>query len=384
MTDSKPTLAKKCRLYPTKQDRHLLSQHFGCSRKVWNVFLDKCWEQYSETGKTPSHFDMCSMLTESKQEDGYEFLNTAQASSLQHTLGNLARAFQNLKAGRARQPKYKSRFKRQSIGYPQGCKFEDGYVYLPKIGWIRFRGNTDGTEYNGKTVTVSFDRDGTYWVSFNYHPIQQKMNAVTESNTLGLDMGVKDMITKSTGMKVNADDVIQGFSIQDQRLECKVKRYQRKMSRQRKGSRRRKRTRLLLARAYSKLRRHRNFLLHIMSHGWYRKYHLAIEDLNVKGMKGLRSIAAKLQKIGLGEFRRQLEYKAPLMGRRCIVIDRWFPSSKMCGNCGNLNKELTLADRTWTCDCGTTHDRDVNAALNIKNEGLRIIRAEGMLALGYA
>ena len=359
-----------------------MSMHFGCSRKVWNVFLDKCWQQYNETGKTPSHFDMCPMLTTLKQERQYRYLYEVSTNALQHTLGNLAKAFQNLKAGRARAPKYKSRFYRQSIGYPQGCKFEDGYVYLPKIGWIKFRGNTDGTEYNGKTVTVSLDRDGTYWVSFNYHPTPKKMKAISESNTLGLDMGVKDMVTKSTGMKVNADDVIEGFTIQDRLLESKVKKCQRKMARQQKGSRRRKRTRLLLAKAHSKLRRHRNYLLHIMSHGWYRKYHLCIEDLNVKGMKGLRSLAPKLHRIGLGEFRRQLEYKAPLMGRRCIVIDRWFPSSKMCGSCGALNQNLTLSDRKWTCDCGAVHDRDVNAALNIKNEGLRMIRAEGMPVLG--
>ena len=203
MTNTISTLAKKCRLYPTKEDRHLLSQHFGLSRKVWNIFLDRCLEQYNEAGKTPSHFDMCSTLAELKRKKEYDYLNNAYINTLQHTLGNLVRAFNNLKAGRAKMPKHK-----------------------------------------------------------------------------------------------------------------------------------------------------------------------------------LRSLAPKLQKIGLGEFRRQLQYKAPLMGRRCIVIDRWFPSSKMCGSCGNLNSDLTLADRVWTCDCGTTHDRDVNAALNIRNEGLRIIRAEGVPVLG--
>ena len=167
-------------------------------------------------------------LTAIKQEHPY--LKEAFGQSLCHTLGNLAKAFTNLKAGRARAPKFKSRFSRQSIGYPQGCKMDNGRVYLPKAGWIRFRGQSDGSNWNGKTVTVSLDTDGSYWMSYNYEVQCPKPKPVLRKNTLGLDLGIKDMVATSHGRKLNPDDIIPNFTAHDQRLESRVEHYQTHLS----------------------------------------------------------------------------------------------------------------------------------------------------------
>ena len=362
-------LSMKNKLYPTSHERQALSRHFGCARKVWNLILPWCWDVYEETGKTPSHFEMCKRLTALKQER--EYLQEASTTALQHTLGNLAKAFAGLKAGRTRKPKFKSRFNRQSLGYPQKCKIQNNHVRIPKIGWIRFRGESDGSEWNGKTVTVSLDTDGTYWMSYNYEVELPPKTEPTDQDTIGIDLGIKDFVVTSDGRKINPEDAVHHFSATDHRLESRVRKYQRKMARQVKGSRRRRRTMKLLARAYSKLARFRRYMLHILS-ATLTKTHVVVENLHIKGMFRLRNLSPKLQRLGLGEFLRQLRYKAPLNGKYCLEVGRWFPSSKLCWDCGSINHDLTLADREWTCLCGAVHDRDWNAASNVKHEGLRM------------
>ena len=371
-------LGMKNKLYPTSRDKALLSAHFGCARKVYNVFLEKTWAQYEETGKTPSYYDMGVQLTQLKHEDEYQYLNDVPAVALRSALYDLSRAFTNLMQGRARAPKHRSRFDRQHVRY-EAADIQDGWVRIPKIGWIRFRGESDGREWNSKEIVVSLDVDGTYWMSYRYDVELPHQDEPTESTTIGIDLGIKDMVATSDGRKINPDDIIPNFTALDQRLESRVRKYQRKMARQIKGSRRRARTKQLLARAYSRLARFRRYVLHLMS-ALLTKTHIVIEDLHVKGMFKLRSLAPKLQRLGLGEFLRQLKYKAPLNGKHCLEVSRWFPSSKLCWDCGSINHALTLADRQWTCSCGAVHDRDYNAASNIKWEGLRQ-RAEDLLVL---
>ena len=297
---------------------------------------------------------------------------------MRSALYDLSRAFTNLKQGRALAPNHRSRFDRQHVRY-EGADVQNGWVRVPRVGWIRFRGEDDGSLWNGKEVAVSLDTDGTYWMSYRYDVEVPPQSEPTSEDTIGIDLGVKDMVVTSNGRKINPENIIPSFTALDHRLESRVKRYQRKMARQVEGSNRHKRTRRLLARAYSRLARFRRYVLHILS-AMLSKTHIVVEDLHIKGMFKLRSLAPKLQRLGLGEFLRQLRYKAPLNGKHCLEVSRWFPSSKLCWDCGSLNHDLVLADREWTCSCGTVHDRDWNAASNIKHEGLRQ-RAEDLLVL---
>ena len=157
-------IARKCRLYPTPDQQRQLAAVFGCCRKVYNLFIDLAWE-WREAGLVPSHFEMCKKLTEIKHQSEYQYLGEVGAQCLQSSLKNLQNAFdryfdKKLKTG---PPQYKSRFRRQSAGFPQRCKVTEKRVWIPKVGWIRYRGNTDGSDYDGKTVIVSLDTDGRYY-----------------------------------------------------------------------------------------------------------------------------------------------------------------------------------------------------------------------------
>ena len=381
-------LAHKFRLYPTPFQQTQLSNQFGANRWIYNYFIDYSWKQYEETGKTPSHISMCYELPKLKQE--HPWLKEAQAQSFQNTLKNLHSAFTRVKKKQGGPPNYKSRFNRQSVGYPQGSKIDGNRIYLPKIGWVRFRGLSDNAEYKGGTITVSLDRDNRYYASFSY-----ELHTNETQNTddlLGLDMGIKDLITTSKGEKINGNDIIENYDIQEQLLELKVKGYQKTLSRRTKGSNRREKTRLRLARSTSKLKRFRLDMIHKLTHQLIEDNEgLAIEDLHVKGMKANKKLGPSIHKLGWGEFRRQLEYKSELHGKEIIIIDRWFPSSKTCSSCGVVNEELTLGDREWTCsECGVMHDRDINAAINIKERGqwgslssINIARGENVRPEGY-
>ena len=179
-----PKIARKCRLYPTPDQQKQLSAVFGCCRKVYNLFIDLAWEECKETGKVPSHFDMNRRLTEIKRQEEYQYLREVPTQALQGSLKNLRSAFDRFlaKKQKAGSPQYKSRFKRQSASFPLRCKAVEKRVWIPKVGWIRYRGNTDGSEYDDKTVTVSLDTDGRYYASFN---------AEVQESTCSPDQGVR-------------------------------------------------------------------------------------------------------------------------------------------------------------------------------------------------
>ena len=204
---------------------------------------------------------------------------------------------------------------------------------------------------------------------------------IKESELLGIDLGIKDLAVTSEGVKINPDDVLPYFTVRDQQLESRVRRLQRLVARRRKGSKRRGKARLLLAKAYGAQRRLRHYLRHLLTSELLKKWHLVVEDLNVSGMIRNRKLSRHIQRLGWGEISRCWDYKSGLYGRRVIKVDRWFPSSRLCSVCGVKNETLTLADRLWTCECGVEHDRDPNSAVNLKVEGVRILRAEGVPVL---
>ncbi len=288
---------------------------------------------------------------------------------------NLSTAYKNFFEKRAMLPKFKSKHGRQSISYPQNVKIEGNYINLPKIGLVpcHFHRSFEGII---KTVTVSRNPDGKHFVSIlvdastrlsTGHDIANP-ELVTVDKSIGIDVGLTHFAITSDGSKFGNPK----FFVKHQQ---NLKRKQQELSRKQKGSQNRKKARLTVAKVHSKIARCREDFLHKLSRKIVNENQvIAVESLNIKGMVKNHNLAKAISDVGWGIFCTMLKYKAESEGKRYIEIDRWFPSSKTCHVCLNRVENLNLDIRAWTCrHCGTHHDRDVNAAINIKNEALRIL-----------
>ncbi|MEV5410962.1 RNA-guided endonuclease TnpB family protein [Thermopolyspora sp. NPDC052614] len=360
--------AYKCRAYPTPQQAAMLSRTFGCVRVVWNQTL--AWRRHRwHTERQSTNVPQANaFLTQLKRTEQFAWLNEVSSVPLQQVLRTQQRAFVNFFEGRARHPRFKSRSGRQSAEYTRrGFRWRAGRLYLAKLdgplelvwSWPQ----VDPATLDPSTVTISRDPDGRWYVSLAVD-VADPDQAPATGAMAGVDLGVKDFAVLSTGEKI----------ANPRHLERKVRnlaRYQRRMARKQRGGANRAKARAKVARACRKVRDARRDFLHRTSTRLVRDHDvIVIEDLNVRGMLRNRRLARAISDCGWGEFRRLLEYKTARQGRRLIVIDRWYPSSKTCSACGHLLAELTLGTRTWRCpSCGTRHDRDVNAAKNILAAG---------------
>ncbi|GLX03342.1 RNA-guided endonuclease TnpB family protein [Microbispora sp. NBRC 16548] len=361
--------AYKVRVYPTAEQAAVLNRTFGCVRLVWNTVL--AWRQarYRAEGVRTSYAQTDRYLTELKRDGGHDFLYEVSSVPLQQALRHQHTAFANFFAGRARYPRYKSRHGRQSATYTRSAfRWRDGRLFLAKmdepIAFVWSWPEVDPATINPATVTVSRDSDGRWYVSLAVEAETGPEPLPVTDVDVGVDLGVSDFAVLSTGEKIP----------NPRHLERKARnlaRYQRRMTRKQRGSSNRAKAKARVARAHTKVRDARADFLHRTSTRLVRDHDLiVIEDLNVTGMVRNRSLARVISDCGWGEFRRQLGYKTARAGRRLVVIDRWFPSSKTCSACGHLLATLSLSTRHWTCPgCGTRHDRDVNAAKNILAAG---------------
>ncbi|TVZ05162.1 transposase [Trebonia kvetii] len=280
-------------------------------------------------------------------------------------------AFASFFAGRARYPRYKSHAGRQCAEYTRsGFRYRGGQLFLAKmpapLAFAWSWPHLDPASLDPSTVTVSRDPCGRWYVSFAVE-VPDPAPLPPAGAVAGLDLGIKDFAVTSDGQKIaNPRSLV--------RRERGLARYQRRLARCQQGSANRAKARAKVARAHRKVRASRADFLHRTSARLVRDHDvLVIEDLNVSGMLRNRTLAKAISDCGWGTFRRMLEYKAARDGRRLIVIDRFFPSSKTCSACGCLLAELSLGTRTWQCpSCGTRHDRDVNAAKNILAAGLAV------------
>ncbi|GLX07006.1 RNA-guided endonuclease TnpB family protein [Microbispora sp. NBRC 16548] len=361
--------AYKVRVYPTPEQVAVLNRTFGCVRLVWNTVL--AWRQtrYRAEGVKTSYAQSDRYLTELKRGGDRDFLYEVSSVPLQQALRHQHTAFVNFFAGRARPPRFKSRHGRQSASYTRSAfRWRDGRLFLAKVddpielvwSWPE----VDPATINPATVTVSRDSDGRWYASLAVEAETEPQVDTDPGSAVGVDLGVKDFAVTSDGERI----------ANPRHLERKARnlaRYQRRMARKQRGSNNRAKARAKVARAHTKVRDARADFLHRTSTRLVRDHDLiVIEDLNVRGMVRNRSLARVISDCGWGEFRRQLEYKTRRYGRRLVVIDRWFPSSKTCSACGHLLAMLSLSTRHWTCPgCGTRHDRDVNAAKNILAAG---------------
>ena len=350
------------RLKSTKTQAEALLRQAGMSRFVFNWALDKKRGHYKETGETLANKNLSAMLTSLKQEEGTKWLREANAQSLQQSLRDLDRAFQNFFSKRSRFPKFKSRHKSPpSFRIPQRVRVQDGKVYCPKIGWIRLR---QSQEIVGKTKSATFKQDaqGHWYVTLVSEFDMPDAPLSDPKSCVGIDLGLEAFIATSDGVKVAPLKLYR-------RSQAKLAREQRSLSRKQKGSNNRQKQRRKVAKVHAKIRNQRQDFLHKLSTSLVAEYDLiAVEDLNIKGLAKSK-LAKSILDAGWSEFIRQLEYKALWNRKHFVKIDRFYPSSKGCSECGAIQESMPLSVRKWVCDCGATHDRDVNAAKNILRAG---------------
>ena len=367
--------ATRIRLYPTKEQRLALSKQFGCARWVYNWGLDLSQRTYKSNGKGLSYYAMATKLPKLKQE--FEWLKEADSQALQQALQHLAAAYEAFFKGRARFPRFKSLHGIQSYSYPQrarvGERRENGWgtVYLPKIGPVRANIHRE-IMATIKTVTVSMDRAGRYWASILAEDGDALPMPHADGLAVGVDVGLAHFATLSTGRKIANPRFLR-------RAEANLKRKQKTLSRKKKGSNSRNKARLKVSSAHAKICRARTDFLHKESRKLVNESQvICFEDLNVRGMMANHKLAKTIGDAAWSTFIRFTAYKAEWDGKMTVKIHRFFKSSKTCNACLYEVSTLPLDIRSWNCPkCGTRHDRDGNASNNIRDEGLRILWAEG-------
>lgn len=359
--------ATRIRLYPTEQQQKNLTAQFGCARWVWNEALALWQQTYRDTGKGLNYYTLAIRLPKLKQE--HSWLADADSQVLQSSLQNLAAAFDGFFGKRTHYPRFKSKHGRQSIQYPQRVKFDGNRIYLPKIGWVKCVVHRDIIG-KVKTVTVSRNACGQFHAAILTEDAMPMPPVCTEGGAIGVDVGLLDLAVTSNGSKFGNPRHLRAS-------ERNLKRKQRKLSRKQKGSNRRAKACRLVARAHQRLADARRDHLHKLSrHIVDENQIVVVEDLNVKGMTRNHNLAKAISDAGWGTLVRFLEYKCERDGKAFVRVDRFFPSSKACSSCGAIRDRLPLDIRQWMCPrCGARHDRDINAAINIRDEGLRILAA---------
>jgi putative transposase len=364
-------MAYKCRAYPDQVQAGVLNRTFGCVRVVWNRTLEWRRQRY-QAGKAGTTYAQASAyLTAMKATEELAWLNEVSSVPLQQAIRHQQAAYAAFFAKRARYPRFKSRDGRQCAEYTRsGFRWREGRLFLAKMGtplaftwsWL----NIDPATIDPSTVTVSRDPCGRWYVSLAVEVADPEPLPAT-GRAVGVDLGVKDFAVTSDEQRIANPRHLE-------RRARNLARYQRRLARCQPRSANRAKARAKVARAHRKVRAARADFLHKTSTRLVRDQDLIVmEDLAVKNMVRNRAVARAIADCGWGTFRAMVEYKAARYGRRVIVIDRWYPSSKMCSACGYLLAELGLKTRTWQCpSCGTRHDRDINAAKNILAAGLAV------------
>ena len=372
--------AYKFRIYPDKAQIQVLHQHFGSCRFVYNHFLNERIEFYQQNKdkkpgllspkpkKSPNYHDNALGLTQLKTAK--DWLKEVNSQALQQSLKHLDAAYQKFFKEGAGFPRFKSKRDKQSFKIPQYFVFKSNFkkrthslLKIPKLkSWIKVQEHR-ALEGKIKYVTISKTPTGQYYAAFTCETVIQKLPPKT--NALGIDLGLKDLLITSDGQKVENPRFL--------RQKLKRLRYaQRQVSKKQKGSGRRKNHIKKLAGIHQKVSNTRKDYLHkITTHLIRENQSICVEDLAVKNMVKNHKLAQAISDVSWGELLRQLEYKAAWYGREILVIDRYFASSKTCSACQHKLDELTLNVRKWKCpNCGTVHDRDHNAAINILQAGL--------------
>lgn len=364
--------AYKYKLKPTMKQRRLLLQHFGCCRFIYNWGLDRKKNIWTNEKKSIGYLQLARELTLLKNDGEHGWLKDVANESLQQSLRNLDNAYTQFFKAKKGFPKFKSKKCSKNV-----CKFINSVhfdftkwrVKIPKIGWTKLCHNKpfDLSKCKIGTLTVSQDKCGDFWcviIVDDNKPCKPKAK-VCEETAVGIDLGIKDFAILSDGTKYENNKFLEKGQTRLRKLQCRFSKAQ-------KGSKRRERLRIKIARQYRKISNRRNDFLHKLTTDLTRRFDtICLENLNVQGMMKNHHLANAISSVAWNEFVKQLVYKAEWNGKNVIFIGRFEPSSKTCSCCGYVKKDLTLKDRSWVCPkCGVSHDRDINAAINIRNFGL--------------
>ncbi|MEU1439850.1 MULTISPECIES: RNA-guided endonuclease InsQ/TnpB family protein [Streptomyces] len=357
--------AYRYRFYPTDAQTAELSRTFGCVRKVYNMALAARTEAWTRQERA-NYNQTSAMLTAWKKTGELAYLNEVSSVPLQQALRHLQTAFANFFGKRAKYPRFKSRKKsRKSAEYTTSAfRFRDGELRLAKMSEplriVWSRPLPEGV--SPSTVTVSQDAAGRWFVSMLCDDPGIRHLPATDA-AVGIDAGLDHLLALSTGEKI-------ANPRHERRDRAALAKAQRRLAKKEKGSANGIKARRKVARIHARIADRRRDSLHQITTRLVRENQtLVIEDLSVRNMVKNRKLARVISDAAWREFRSMLEYKAQWYGRDVIAVDRWFPSSKLCSACGTLQDKMPLNVRTWTCGCGATHDRDVNAAKNLLAAG---------------
>ena len=358
----------KYKLIPNQEQKETLSKYFGCVRFIYNWGLERKIKTHKECGKSIGYVQLSRELTLLKQQKEFAWLKECSSDSLIQSLRNLETAFSNFFKKNAKYPKFKSKKRsRDSVKFMQHVHFDfrEWTVKLPKIGKVdlcKSRAFNQTTCKQGIT-TVSRDNCGTYWCVVTVDDVQEMPSKaeISKDSSVGIDLGIKDYAILSDGTKFSNPKHLEN-------TKKRLAHLQKVLARKEKGSKNYEKMRIKVAKCHRKIANKRNDSLHNISSYLVNNYKtICLEDLNVKGMMQNHHLARAIQDASLGEFTRQLQYKSDWNGDNVIYIGRFEPSSKTCHNCGYVNHDLKLSDRKWVCpQCGEHLDRDINAAINIK------------------
>jgi putative transposase len=361
----------KFRIYPNKEQEILLAKHFGACRFVFNHYLNKRKETYLEDKKSLNYYDNANDLTQLKNNNDYIWLKEINSQSLQSSLRNLDTAYGKFFRKQSKFPKFKSKYDRQSFKIPQFVKLENNELIIPKFKEV-IKINLH-REIEGKIIfaTISKSTTGNYYVSLTCE-VQYKPFEKTNSK-VGIDTGIKELAILSDGT------TYENIKTLKNNLK-KLKYNQRQLSKKTKGSSSRNKQKQKLAIVHEKITNVRKDYLHKVSTEIVKNHDIiSVEDLAVKNIMKNHKLAQAMSDVSLGSFYTMLEYKSGWNDKQFIKIDRFFPSSKMCSNCGWINQDLTLNIREWTCpSCDEKHNRDFNASKNILKQGLKILSGSGI------
>ena len=357
------------RIYPSASQQELLQKTFGCCRWVYNKVLSMRQEEYAAGGRTRGINSYITLIPQWKRSEA-PWLSEVDSMALQQSLRDLDRAYRNFfrSPGRVGFPRFKSKHAGRKSYRTNSVTIVDGrHIKLPKLGLVKARVSRP-VEGRVLSATVKQVPSGKCYVAVCCTDVPAPQMPQGPVKVMGIDVGIHDLMVRSDGVRVANP---RGLA----KAERKLAREQRRLSRKQKGSANRARQRRKVALVHERVANRRKDAIHKATTSAVRESQaIAVEDLDVRGMRGNHRLAKAASDASMGEVLRQLEYKCAWYGRGFVRVDRFYPSSKTCGCCGAVYDGLTLAMREWSCpECGCVHDRDLNAARNIAREGRRIL-----------